>query len=101
MIYLPKYIGDMLVYLSVATLLLLGGCAGGRGAIKGALGAGASEAERKELALKLFKEGAELLYVNNQEALQKFNQASELDTGFIAAYFNAGVAAEALGFLEE
>lgn len=82
-------------------MLLFSGCAGKKGLVREELGAHATDAEKRDLALKLFKEGAELLYVDNQAAYDKFTQASELDASLIAAHFNAGVAAEALGRLEE
>lgn len=51
----------------------------------------------QDLALKLFKEGSELLMVDNKAALAKFKNALEHDTSLVAAYYNSGVALEALG----
>jgi tetratricopeptide (TPR) repeat protein len=55
------------------------------------------EEEKKLKAQELFKEGAALLFNDNEKALEKFNQARELDKSFIAAHFNAGLALEMLG----
>lgn len=65
------------------------------------LPASATEAEKREAALKLFKEGSDLLFVNNQEALAKFDNASELDPTLTPAFYNAGVALEALDRLKD
>jgi tetratricopeptide (TPR) repeat protein len=55
----------------------------------------------KEMALLVFKEGAEALYKDNQLALEKFNQAKELDKTLLAAFYNAALAYEQLNLLEE
>jgi tetratricopeptide (TPR) repeat protein len=77
-----------------ALLLLMSGCAAQKGQIK-------ASSAKEELALRLFKEGAELLFNDNQAALTKFDQAREIDVTMVPAHFNAGVALEALGSLPE
>ncbi len=54
-----------------------------------------------EMALLVFKEGAEALYKDNQLALEKFNQAKELDKTLLPAFYNAALAYEQLNLLEE
>ncbi|HXW60220.1 MAG TPA: tetratricopeptide repeat protein [Myxococcota bacterium] len=84
--------------LALLTALLLSGCVSKKGALRP--GAPASE-ENKEQALKLFREGSEMLFQQNEEALSKFNASSKLDPDLIAAYYNAGIANEALGRKED
>lgn len=79
---------------------MIGGCAGQRPAIK-AVSPDAIDPEKKAAALKLFKQGADLLYTDNNAALAKFDQARSIDPSLIAAHFNAGVALEAMGTLDE
>jgi len=76
-------------------MVLVPGCAGTKGAIK------APSKDTREAALKEFKEGAELLYVNNEAAREKFDRAADIDPSFFAAFYNAGVAFEAMGKLNE
>ncbi len=81
----------------VVLMLVTSGCAGKKIVVKDSLSTDATEEEKKEFALRLFKEGAELLFVDNQVAVAKFDAAREIDPTLIPAYFNAGVAFEALG----
>ena len=71
---------------------LLSGCAGLKGAKK-------SFEKDRETALQLLREGAELLYAHDQEALEKFDAAALKDPSLYAASYNAGVALENLGNL--
>lgn len=82
-------------------MLALSGCAGKKGLVRESISANASDDEKKEFALKLFKQGAEVLFTDNQTALARFDQAREVDPTLIAAHFNAGVALEAQGQLPE
>ncbi len=77
-------------------LFLASGCASSKAALKPDE-LGATDEEKKALALTLFKEGAELLDKDNQAARSKFSEAIEVDPTMIAAYFNRGLAEEALG----
>lgn len=52
-------------------------------------------------ALSLFEEGLRLLSEDPKKALELFDDASAKDKGFVPAYFNAGVALETLGRLDE
>lgn len=79
--------------LFIAFFLLIAGCATHKGSLKGEV--------HETSAMKRFKEGAELLYVDNQAALSKFDEVQRLEPEFIPAYYNAGVACEALGNLLE
>lgn len=79
----------------VAALLISSGCVTTKG-LKGS-----ASVEQKEDALALFKQGAELLYVDNNQALELFDRAQSLDNSLIAAHYNAGVALEALFRPEE
>ena len=81
----------------VMVLVMAAGCASTKANLKPGLNA--SDEEKKAIALGLFKEGAELLFNDNQAALERFKQAIELDSSLIPAYFNAGVAQEAMGDL--
>lgn len=77
----------------IAFLVLSAGCATHKGSVKGDV--------HETSAMRIFKEGAELLYVDNQAALNKFDEVQRLEPEFIPAYYNAGVACEALGNLVE
>ncbi len=89
---------SLLTLLSVSIVVaMFAGCASKNGALRDAPGAMASPEEKRLFALKLFKEGAELLFVDNVAAATKFEQAAEVDPTLIPAYFNAGVALEASG----
>lgn len=102
MAYLLSNIARKLVLASLAAgVLLMSGCAGTKAAKKDTLGVKEEDLEKKEAAAKVFKEGADLLFVDNQQAVSKFDRASEIDPSLIAAYFNAGVGLEALGNLPE
>ncbi|HXW52572.1 MAG TPA: tetratricopeptide repeat protein [Myxococcota bacterium] len=75
-------------------LFLLGGCASTKG--------GKLPTEKnREAAIRVFQEGVELLYLDNEAALDKFDEASAIDPSFFPAFFDAGVALEALGKLED
>lgn len=90
--------------LTILLVLVIGplvGCAGLKGATKKEEAAMLPDQERKQQALKLFKEGADLLFEDDQEALFRFDQARMLDPELMAAHYNAGVAEEMLGNLAE
>lgn len=91
-----RYVPYAISFLAVM-LMTMCGCAGKKGAVKESLSVNATDQEKREFALRLFKEGAELLFSDNQAALTKFENAAEVDPTLIPAYFNAGVALEALG----
>ena len=55
----------------------------------------------KEEALILFKEGALALYNDNELAVKKFNQAKEIDKDLLPAFYNAGLAYEQLGLVQD
>lgn len=80
-------------------ILVVAGC-GKKGLVK-EISANATDDEKRGFALKLFREGAELLYKDNQAALTKFDEARQVDPTLIAAYFNAGVALDSLGNPQE
>lgn len=88
-----KYI----LFTLVLTLGLISGCTAKKALLKPD---GASEPvleADKNQALELFKQGSALLWQDNAQALAKFNEAIKRDPTLVAAYFNAGVAQEALG----
>lgn len=90
----------LLYVFALMTALGFSGCSSKKGFVKDDV-AGASDAEKQIIAMKLFKEGAELLYQDDQAALTKFDQAREVDPTLIPAHFNAGVALVALGQLDD
>lgn len=62
------------------------------------------EASKKDInlnALELFKEGASLMYNDNEKALEKFLAAKNVAQDFVPAYYNAGLMYEVLGKNEE
>lgn len=78
-------------------MLLSVGCASTK-AIKGI---GEPQGSDKEEALRLFREGSEVLYDDTARALDLFDRAISIDPNFIAAHFNAGVALESLARLAD
>jgi tetratricopeptide (TPR) repeat protein len=76
-------------------LLLLSGCTHKKIMLK------ADQLEPREedsaQALEFFEEGERLLFNDNKEALLNFKKALKNNPHFIAAYYNAGLALEALG----
>ena len=86
-----KYI----LLLGIIGLVIFSGCIAKKGIVKPGL------IKEQEAALVLFKQGAELLYKDNEAALGKFDQVSKIDPNFIPSYFNAGLALEELGNLSE
>lgn len=93
-----KSSAKILLIALMLTTHLLGGCASKR-ALRKPKAEEISKVSQKDqdLALKLFKQGSELLMVDDKAALSKFLQALEHNIGFIPAYFNAGLAEENLG----
>lgn len=71
------------------------GCASKKGLVKPEV-----NFEDKEQALVLFKEGVAALYNDNELAVTKFNQAKEVDKDLLPAFYNAGLAYEQLGSLD-
>lgn len=88
-------------YVLAGMLIILSGCAGKKGLVRESISSDATTDEKQAFALKLFKEGAELLYSDDASALMRFDQAAQLDQQLIPAYFNAGLALENLGRFEE
>lgn len=76
-------------------LLVANGCVSTNGARHIDV-SGLGEGDRKAIALAKFKEGAELLWLDTQTAANLFLEAIEYDPELMPAYYNAGVAEEAL-----
>lgn len=78
----------------ILALLLLNGC------VKRSVVKLEASPESRRKALEIFKEGMDLLYVDNESALNKFSTAHELDNQLVAAYYNAALAAHMLDKLD-
>jgi len=81
--------------LSIFILNIFSGCVTTRG--QKALNGDVIKPGDRALAIKLFKEGASLLYENDEAALSKFLASINTDPSFGPAYYNAGVTYERLG----
>lgn len=92
-----KNIGKCFLVLSLALgALFFTSCA-----TKGKVRPSSVTQAEKQRALKLFQEGVELLYQDDQAALKKFDEASRVDPSFYPAHYNAGIASESLGKFED
>lgn len=85
---------QLIVMVMSTALLMISGCASKQGSLR-------PSSHDNQYAEQLFKEGAELLYVDNQAALDKFDRASQVDVSMVPAYYNAGLALESMGNLKE
>jgi tetratricopeptide (TPR) repeat protein len=98
MAYFFKNIGKGLLVLSLALGALFATSCATKGKVLKP--SAVTEAEKKR-ALKSFQAGVLLLYKDDQAALKKFDEAAAIDPSFYPAHYNAGIAAEALGKLDE
>jgi tetratricopeptide (TPR) repeat protein len=94
---LKKYGQNFFLLVVACGFILLAGCSTRKAIVK----KDGLSPKDSENAVELFKEGASLLYVDNNSALEKFDMARKLDPNLIAAHFNAGVALEALSMYEQ
>jgi tetratricopeptide (TPR) repeat protein len=84
------------IFIMLSLSLLVAGCTAQKAALKDNKGDTQISPQDHQQALDLFKQGSELLYINNADALSKFKSALRHDPKLIPAYYNAGVALEAL-----
>jgi tetratricopeptide (TPR) repeat protein len=95
MVYVFLIRSWLMALLLIVSAMLISGCA----SLKG--GKRLSPVEQRDRALKIFKEGSDLLYLDSPQALNKFDEASAIDPSFFQAFYNAGVALEAMGKLKD